>query len=114
MWSRRSAMERYPLPRNRICLFSTVTVYGLVKGIDIRLNKSYALKLKSSGRPDTGLSGRIPDNAGHRTVRRPVSGIFSGTGHVRRPVSGHDLKAGHVRRPVSGRDVKTGQIYILV
>ena len=82
----------------------------------------------NSGRPDTGLSGRIPDNAGHRTVRRPVSGIFSGTGHVRRPVSGifsgtghvrrpvsgHDLKAGHVRRPVSGRDVKTGQIYILV
>ena len=80
--------------------------------------------IDNSGRPDTGLSGRIPDNAGHRTVRRPVSGIFSGTGHVRRPVSGifsgtghvrcpvsgHDLEAGHVRRPVSGRDVKTGQI----
>ena len=68
------------------------------------------IREQSSGRPDTGLSGRIPDNAGHRTVRRPVSGIFSGTGHVRRPVSGHDLEAGHVRRPVSGRDVKTGQI----
>ena len=81
---------------------------------------------EGSGRPDTGLSGRIPDNAGHRTVRRPVSGIFSRTGHVRRPVSGifsetghvrcpvsgHDLEAGHVRRPVSGRDVKTGQISI--
>ena len=82
--------------------------------------------MTGSGRPDTGLSGRIPDNAGHRTVRRPVSGIFSRTGHVRRPVSGifsetghvrcpvsgHDLEAGHVRRPVSGRDVKTGQISI--
>ena len=71
-----------------------------------------------------GLSGRIPDNAGHLTVWRPVSGRFSETGHVRRtvsgrnmkaghvryPVSGHNMKAGHVRSPVSGRDVKTGQV----
>ena len=71
-----------------------------------------------------GQSGRIPDNAGYRTVRRPVSGRFSETGHVRRsvsgrnmkaehvryPVSGRNMKAGHVRSPVSGRDVKTGQV----
>ena len=52
------------------------------------------LILKIGGRPDTGLSGRIPDNAGHRAVRRPVSGRFSETGHVRRPVLGKNFVSG--------------------
>ena len=56
------------------------------------------------------LSGRIPDNAGHRTVRRPVSGHNMKAGHVRHPVSGRKMKAGHVRSPVFGRDVKSGQV----